>query len=173
MEYYDGDLTPEQSLISLQTADAILATTLHGRDWTHHANEDRRACLDDPERTPQRDDHKAALQDASAVMAVQLWKGHKASSSQPQPFPRVGVHVPTGEAVIGIPAPVQRATAILAAHLVRQADQPLTPEILKSYAVGESRGVFREPSIDPLPRPVRELIAPFLNAGPSWSPVRA
>ena len=37
MDYYDDDLSPIDSLISLQAADTILATTLHGREWTARA----------------------------------------------------------------------------------------------------------------------------------------
>ncbi|MCK6103329.1 hypothetical protein [Brevundimonas sp. EYE_349] len=34
MEYYSYDLSPDDSLITLQAADIILATSLHGREWT-------------------------------------------------------------------------------------------------------------------------------------------
>ncbi len=173
MDYYDDDLSPIDSLISLQAADTILATTLHGREWTARANEDRQNCFDDPERSPQRNDDRAALRDASAVLAAQPWRGHKAVPEQAQAFPRVGIHLDTGVAVHGVPEAIQRAAAILASHLSKQADMPLNPELMVSYAVGESSGTFRAPSLDTLPRPVRQLIAPFLNAGSGWAPLQA
>ncbi|WP_419756448.1 DnaT-like ssDNA-binding protein [Brevundimonas sp.] len=117
MDYYDDDLSPADSLITLQAADIILATSLHGREWTARVAADKQAATDDPERLPERADDKAALIDASTIMAAQPWKGRKASPDQTQAFPRIGVHLDTGQAVIGVPAPIQRATALLAAHL--------------------------------------------------------
>lgn len=172
MEYYTADLSPDESLITLQAADIVLATSLHGREWTARVAADKQAATDDPELSPQRDDDKAALIDASAVMAAQPWKGCKASPEQTQAFPRIAVHLDTGEAVIGVPAPIQRATALLAAHLSRRADMPITAETMVSYAIGESSGIFRAPSLDELPRHVRQLITPYLNAGSGWTAVR-
>lgn len=173
MEYYTDDLSPEDSLITLEAADAILATSLHGREWTARVQADKQAAFDDPERPPQRDDDKAALIDASAVMAAQPWKGRQTLPDQTQAFPRIAVHLDTGEAVIGVPAPIQRATALLAADLSRRADMPITAETMVSYAIGETSGIFRAPSLDELPRHVRQLITPYLNAGSGWTAVRA
>lgn len=173
MDYYDDDLTPAESLITLETADAVLATSLHGRDWSVRVAANKQACFEDPQRQPQRADDRAALHDASAIMAAQPWKGRKAAPDQPQPFPRVAVHLDTGMAVHGVPKDVQRATALLAAHLSELASRPLSPDLIVSYAVGESSGVFRAPSLDELPRHVRQLIAPYLNVGSGWAPVRA
>lgn len=173
MDYYDDDLSPDDSLITLQAADSILATSLHGREWTARVTADKQAATDDPERLSDRADDKAALIDASAVMAAQPWKGRKASPDQTQAFPRTDVHLDTGAAVIGVPAPIQRATALLAAHLSRRADMPITAETMVSYAIGESSGIFRAPSLDELPRHVRQTITPFLNAGSGWTTVRA
>jgi len=173
MEYYNDDLTGADSLVSLEAADSILANTLHGRAWTARAESDRRACFDDPERQPERTDDKSALRDASAMLAAQPWKGRAADSEQPQPFPRVGIRLDTGASVHGVPAAIQTATALLAAHLIQQADQSISPELLISYAVGESQGVFRAPSLDSLPRHVRQLIQPYLDAGSGWAQVKA
>ncbi|WP_313011201.1 DnaT-like ssDNA-binding protein [Brevundimonas sp.] len=173
MDYYDDDLSPTDSLISLQTADAVLATSLHGRDWTARAVADKQAIFEDPERTPERTDDKAALCDASTIMASQPWKGRKASPDQHQAFPRIGVHLETGASVHGVPLEIQRATALLAAHLIKRADMPLSPELMVSYSIGETSGIFRSPSQDELPRHIRQLIAPFLNVGSGWAPVRA
>ena len=173
MDYYDDDLSPADSLITLQVADAILATSLHGREWTARATGDRQASFDDPERAPERADDKAALRDASSVMAAQSWKGRKAAADQQQAFPRVGVHLDTGAPVFGIPVEIQRATALLVAHLSARANMPLSPELMVSYAIGETSGIFRTPSLDELPRHIRQLFAPYLNAGSGWAPVRA
>lgn len=172
MEYYDDDLSPHDSLITLEAADTILATSLHGREWTARAAIDKQAIFDDPERLPDRADDKAALIDASTVMAAQPWKGRKASPDQAQVFPRVAVHIDTGAAVIGIPMEIQRATALLAAHLSKRADMALSPELMVSYAIGETSGIFRAPSLDELPRHIRQMITPFMNAGSGWAAVR-
>lgn len=172
MDYYDDDLSPTDSLITLQAADTTLATSLQGREWTARVAADKQASTDDPERLPERADDKAALIDASSIMAAQPWKGRKASPDQTQAFPRIGVHLDTGQAVIGVPAPIQRATALLAAHLSRRADMPITAETMVSYAIGETSGIFRAPSLDELPRQVRQLITPYLNAGSGWTMVR-
>lgn len=173
MEYYDDDLTAADSLVSLEVADTILANTLHGRVWTARAESDRRACLDDPERQPERNDDKSALRDASAMLAAQPWKGRPTTCDQPQAFPRVGVSLDTGASVHGVPAAIQTATAFLAAYLIERADQPISPELLISYTIGQSQGVFRAPSLDAFPRHVRQLIQPYLNAGSGWAQVRA
>ena len=171
-DYYADDLIPDQSLITLETADSILATTLHGRDWTARASADRQACFDDPERQPDRADDRSALRDASAILANQPWRGCKSRVDQSGPFPRVGIIDDSGKHYAGTPDAIQRATAILAAELIKQADEGLSPRLMKSYAIGESAGTFRDPSLDPLPAPVRQLITPFVHSGPSWSPVR-
>jgi len=172
MEYYTADLSPDESLITLQAADIVLATSLYGREWTARVAADKQAIFDDPERLPVRADDKAALIDASTVMAAQPWKGRKASPDQAQAFPRVAVHIDTGAAVIGIPMEIQRATALLAAHLSKRADMALSPELMVSYAIGETSGIFRAPSLDELPRHIRQMITPFLNAGSGWTTVR-
>ncbi len=170
--YYDSDLTDEVSLITLETADAILATTLHGREWTARAVDDRRACTDDPERQPDRALDKAALQDASAIMGVLNWRGRLFVTGQAQPFPRVGLSLPDGQVIAGTPTDVRRATAILAATLAAKADQSMSPDVFRSYQIGEVRGEFRTPPLDDLPRPVRQLVAPYLDGGTSWAKVR-
>ncbi|MGA0546414.1 DnaT-like ssDNA-binding protein [Brevundimonas sp. VNH65] len=149
-----------------------MSKTLHGRDWTAYADTDRRAVFDDPEKTPQRDDHKAALRDASLILKAHPWRGHPAVADQPQAFPRTGIHLGSGFVASGIPEAIQKATAYLAAHLVKQADQPIQPELFASYTVGESSGTFRAPSLDSLPKHIRQLIAPFLTTGTTWAPVR-
>ena len=65
-------------------------------------------------------------------------EGTQSLPDQTQAFPRIGVHLDTGQAVIGVPAPIQRATALLAAHLSRRADMPITAETMVSYAIGET-----------------------------------
>ena len=172
-QYYEDDLTPTESLISLEIADTLLAATLHGRDWTARADADRQACMDDPARRPARADDRCALRDATAILSSMPWRGFKANPAQIQAFPRKGVVTDTGQHLAGIPEAAQIATAILAAHLFRQADQVVSPAVMKSYAVGESRGVFRDPSLDILPDHVRRLISPLLAAGAAWAPVRA
>jgi hypothetical protein len=171
-DYYADDLSQDVSLITLEEADAILTTTLHGFNWTTRATADRAACADDPERTPARDLDKAALQDATAVLNAQSWRGRRATASQTHAFARVGLSLPEGQVIAGIPTEVRRATAILAASLVAASEQSMTPETFKSYQIGQVRGEFRAPPIDDLPRPVRQLIAPLLDGGASWSRVK-
>lgn len=171
-DYYDSDLPSDASLISLEIADAILATTLHGFTWTARADEDRRACTDNLERQPARDLDKAALQDASAIMGAQQWRGRRAVTGQPQPFPRTGLSLPHGFVVSGIPADVRRATAILAAMLVAKSEHSMSPEVFRSYQIGEVRGEFRTPARDDLPPPVRQLVAAYLDGGAAWVRVR-
>ena len=172
IDYYASDLTTDVSLVTLEDADTILATTLHGREWTVRADDDRRACADSPQREPARAFDKAALQDASAIMASQHWRGRRAVASQSQAFPRIGLSLPDGRVVAGIPTDVRRATAILAATLIAKSEQSMSADMFRSYQIGEVRGEFRAPPIDDLPRPVRQLIAPYLDGGSSWAKVR-
>lgn len=172
-DYYADDLSPDSSLITLERADAILATTLQGREWTYRAAEDRRACLDDPTRQPDRQQDKAALCDASRLLSAQQWRGRKVVATQRQAFPRAGLSLATGEVVTGIPSQIEEATAILAAHLVIKADQSVSADLLRSYQIGEVKGEFRAPLRNDLPRPVIVLIQPFLKSGACWSPLTA
>ncbi|MNQ65652.1 hypothetical protein D3C85_801120 [compost metagenome] len=173
IDYYDGDLTPADSLVTLEEADTILAATLHGREWTARANDDRRACGDDPDRTPARNLDRAALMDASAVLAAQDWKGRKAASDQAQSFPRTGLNMGDGRVIQGVPVEVKKAASMLAAHLIARSEQSMTPEVFRAYQIGEVRGEFRAPIRDDLPRHVRLLVQPLLESGSGWAPVRA
>lgn len=172
IDYYAGDLSPDESLITLERADSILASTLAGREWTQRAAQDRQLCLDDPERTPQREDDKNALRDATARLGSLPWKGMKVSSDQPLPFPRAHLTTPEGRRIIGIPAEVERATALLAVFLLERREQSISPEVFRAYQIGEVRGEFRAPVRDDLPRHIRLLVAPLLNGGSSWSVVK-
>lgn len=171
-EYYADDLTPDDALVTLEQADAILEKSLHGRQWSARVRDDRRACFDNPERNPQRDQDKAALCDASTIMVGQPWKGRVSDVDQIQPFPRAGLVLADGKVVYDIPRAVRTATALLAVHLIAKADQPMSADVFRSYQTGEVRGEFRAPMRDDLPRHVRTLIAPFINGGTTWSPVR-
>lgn len=170
-DYYENDLSADDSLCSLEQADAALALSLHGSAWDQRAKADRQACADDPQRLPARDLDKASLRDASAVLAAQPWRGHKIDPYQPQPFPR-RLSMDDGRYVSGIPVEIAKATALLAAHLVERREQSMSPEIFRAYQIGEVRGEFRAPNRDDLPRHVRTLITPFLMCGSAWSPVR-
>lgn len=171
-DYYADDLSSDESLITLQRADAILAATLAGRDWTERAKADRQLCLDDPDRTPDRDTDKNAVRDASTLLATLPWKGVKVAADQPLPFPRALLATPEGRRITGIPNEVETATALLAVTLLECLDQSMSPEVFRAYQIGEVRGEFRAPMRDDLPRQIRILIAPLLNGGASWSPVR-
>jgi hypothetical protein len=171
-DYYANDLSPAQSLVTLERADDILAATLAGRDWTERAVTDRQLCLDDPDRSPDRASDRNALQDASALLATLPWKGVKIAADQAQPFPRAYLTTPEGRRVIGIPAEVEKATALLAVALLERLGQAMTPEVFRAYQIGEVRGEFRTPIRDDLPRQIRILLATLLNGGSSWSPVR-
>lgn len=171
-DYYADDLSPVESLVTLERADAILAATLAGRDWSERAATDRQLCEDDPDRSPDRDSDKNALRDASALLATLPWKGVKLDADQAQPFPRAHLSTPEGRRITGIPAEVEKATALLAVALLERLDQSMTPEVFRAYQIGEVRGEFRAPIRDDLPRQIRILIAPLLNGGSSWSPVR-
>lgn len=172
-DYYAGDLSPSDSLVSLEAADAILATTLYGREWTSRADLDRRACADDADRQPDRSADKAALRDASGLLGCQPWRGRPASTSQVQPFPRVGLTQTDGRVISGIPYDIAKATALLAVHLIAKADQPMSAETFRAYQTGEVRGEFRAPMRDDLPRQVRTLINQYLHGGTTWSPLTA
>jgi len=171
-EYYADDLSPGESLVTLERADAILAATLAGQEWTERASNDRKLASDDPDHIPQRHADKCALRDASAILGTLPWKGYRVAADQLQPFPRAHLTTAEGRRIAGTPVEVEKATALLAVVLLERLQQSMSPEIFRAYQIGEVRGEFRAPIRDDLPRHIRILIAPLLNGGSAWSPVR-
>jgi hypothetical protein len=181
---YDDDLVPGvDSYASLEAADAILAASLHADHWDATP-----PILDDPENPEPTEGFeppagavaavrtkRAALLDATHIITALPLSGRKAQPDAPLAFPRVGLRDGEGYAVSGtlIPEEVERATAFLAAHLVKsRRDGSAEAERLVSSRIGQSAGVFRTPSLDNLPRHVRAMLKPFLQGGASWAPVR-
>lgn len=170
-DYYADDLSPVDSYITLERADEILAQTLAGRTWTERANRDRQGSTDDPERRPDRDEDKLALRDATAALDALPWKGSPLSRDQDLAFPR-RIYDPQGRLIAGVPLAVEKATALLAAHLRENECQGVTPDLFRSYRIGETSGVFRPVVPDPLPKHVRAGLAGFVEGTTVWSPVR-
>jgi hypothetical protein len=170
-DYYADDLSPDESYVSLERADEILSQTLAGKTWTERASRDRQLATDDPEHVPQREDDKNALRDATAALNALAWKGTPVAINQPLAFPR-RLYDLQGRLIAGIPEAVEKATALLAAHLLENEGQSITPDLFRSYRVGESSGVFRATTPDAFPKHVRATIAGLVEGATTWSPVR-
>lgn len=170
-DYYADDLSPEESYITLERADEILAQTLAGKAWTERATRDRQLSTDDPDHQPDRDDDKLALRDATAALNGLAWKGTPFSVNQTLAFPR-RLYDLQGRLIAGIPSGVEKATALLAAHLRDNEGQAVTPDLFRSYRIGETSGVFRATTPDPLPKHVRAALAGLIDGTAVWSPVR-
>ena len=169
--YYADDLSPDDSYITLERADEILAQTLAGKTWTERATRDRQLATDDPAHTPDRQDDKLALRDASATLDALTWKGSPLSINQARAFSR-RLYDLQGRLIAGLPLAVERATALLAAHLREAEGQAITPDLFRSYRIGESSGVFRPTTPDTLPKHVRLALAGLVEGTTVWSPVR-
>lgn len=170
-DYYADDLSPDESYVTLERADDILSQTLAGRTWTERAALDRQLATEDPDHIPQRGDDKSALRDATAALDGLPWKGTPVTVNQPRAFPR-RLYDLQGRLIAGIPEAVEKATALLAAHLLENEGQSITPDLFRSYRVGESSGVFRTTTPDALPKHVRTAIAGLIEGATTWSPVR-
>lgn len=170
-DYYADDLSSGESYVTLERADEILSQTLAGKTWTERAFRDRQLATDDPEHVPQREDDKNALRDATAVLDALAWKGRPVAINQPLAFPR-RLYDAQGRLIAGVPSGVEKATALLAAHLLENEGQSITPDLFRSYRVGESSGVFRAKTPDTLPKHVRAALSGLVEGATTWSPVR-
>lgn len=171
-DYYADDLSSGESYVTLERADEILSQTLAGKTWAERASRDRQLATDDPEYVPQREDDKNALRDATAALDALAWKGTPVAINQPLAFPR-RLYDAQGRLIAGVPFGVEKATALLAAHLLENEGQGITPDLFQSYRIGESSGVFRAKTPDALPKHVRALINQLLTGGTTWSPLVA
>jgi hypothetical protein len=182
--YADDFLPGLESFITLQVADELLAKSLHGDDWGPTPlpiNDDEDdPFFTDPFTPPAAhvaviNRKRAALRDASGLIATLPFAGRKSATDLPLAFPRTGLRDHEGSPVssIHIPAQVERATALLAAHILKRHNEgEVGASTLVSYRVGQTSGEFRPPSPDDLPRHVRKTLEPFLLGSASLARVR-
>jgi hypothetical protein len=184
--YRDDFLPGVESYVTHRDADLIVSNSLHDDDWPTtpapiyaSADDPYYPGPDEPFVPPP--EHVAivalkrnALRDASQLIDTLPLAGRKTEAELPLAFPRTGLRDEEGNAVSStvIPKLVERATAFLAAHLVKQRQFGDAPATFVSSRVGESSAVYRKPSLDDLPRHVRKTLEPFLRGSSSYASVR-
>jgi hypothetical protein len=183
--YRDDFLPGVESYVTHHDADVIVSNSLHSDDWPTtpapiFASEDDPYYPGPDEPFVPPPEHVAivtlkrnALRDASQLIGTLPLAGRKTEAELPLAFPRTGLRDAEGNAVSStlIPKAVERATAFLAAHLVKQRQLGEHAAMFVSNRVGESSAVYRAPSLDDLPRHVRKTLEPFLRGSASYSPV--
>lgn len=136
------------SYVSLAAANDLAAQRLFAVSW-NAATDDTRA---------------AALITATALLDRMQWQGRPIAPTQPLAWPRVANRCPDGYPLTTeIPAAIVTATAELAIHLLATGDLGGGPAVM-SRMVGDSMVMHFAHVGDELPKHVRRLIEPFLEA---------
>ncbi|HVJ03296.1 MAG TPA: DnaT-like ssDNA-binding protein [Sphingomonas sp.] len=136
------------SYVSLEAADALASERLFTRTW-HTATEERRA---------------RAIITATALLDRMQWRGRPLAPTQRLAWPRVANGCPEGYPLTAhIPAPIAAATVELAIHLLSTGELPSGPAIMQRM-LGDSMAMYFAHVADELPKHVRRLVEPFLEA---------